>query len=167
MVIVHDPQPAGLIPALQDHGATVVWRCHVGVDEPNDTARSAWDFLRPYVERADACVFSRRSYAWSGLDRVEIVPPSIDAFSPKNQSLEPAAVDAILAAAGIVGRPDDQESGFVRRTQKGVGANRGQHVGEDFAIHGNQCVVGGQRPSFLSIWCAAGKARSGCASRAE
>ena len=51
VVIVHDPQPAGLIPALQDHGATVVWRCHVGVDEPNETARSAWDFLRPYVER--------------------------------------------------------------------------------------------------------------------
>ena len=61
----------------------------------------------------------------------------------------------------------EQESGFVRRTQKGVGANRGQHVGEDFPIHGNQCVVGGQRPSFLSVWCAAGKARSGCASRAE
>ena len=28
----------------------VVWRCHIGVDEPNELARRAWDFLRPYVE---------------------------------------------------------------------------------------------------------------------
>src|SRR5438105_2083605 len=66
LVIVHDPQPAGLIPALQKTGAAVIWRCHIGVDEPNDTVRTAWDFLRPYVSQADACVFSRRAYIWEG-----------------------------------------------------------------------------------------------------
>src|ERR671923_2533535 len=30
VVIVHDPQPAGLCAPLKERGAVVVWRCHVG-----------------------------------------------------------------------------------------------------------------------------------------
>ena len=50
----------------------------------------AWDFLRGYVEEAQAYVFSREEFVWEGLDRekVWIVAPSIDAFSPKNQELD-------------------------------------------------------------------------------
>ncbi len=67
--ILHDPQPAGLAPALRHAGATVVWRCHVGLDQPNAVVRHAWDFLRPYVREAHAYVFSRAAYRWEGLDR--------------------------------------------------------------------------------------------------
>ncbi len=42
VVVLHDPQTAGLTPALADLGAHVVWVCHVGLDEPNDLAREAW-----------------------------------------------------------------------------------------------------------------------------
>jgi len=103
IVFLHDPQTAGLAPALRDRGVTIVWRCHVGLDLPNDLARAAWAFLRPYVEAADAYVFSRREFVWEGLDerRVWIVAPSIDVFSPKNQHLDAATVDAILAATGL------------------------------------------------------------------
>ena len=90
LVIVHDPQPAGLIgPVKERVGAAAIWRCHVGLDAPNDLARAAWRFLIPYVESADAYVFSRRQFGWEGLDpeKIEIIPPSIDAFSPKNQAL--------------------------------------------------------------------------------
>jgi trehalose synthase len=99
VVYLHDPQTAGLAPALQKAGSTVVWRCHVGVDHPNDLAREAWDFLRPYVERADAYVFSRREYLWQGLDqkRAWFVPPVIDPFSAKNEDLDDDRVEAILA----------------------------------------------------------------------
>src|SRR3989440_9941741 len=69
VVIVHDPQPAGLIPVLKRQtGAAVIWRCHVGIDVPTDIARRAWKFLIPYVEPADAYVFSRRAFVWEGLD---------------------------------------------------------------------------------------------------
>jgi trehalose synthase len=108
VVYMHDPQTAGLIPKLRDLGVTLVWRCHVGLDLPDDCARRAWDFLRPYVEHADAFVFSRREFAWEGLDpsRVWVVPPSIDVFSPKNQDLDEPVAHAILQAAGIaVGAP--------------------------------------------------------------
>jgi trehalose synthase len=103
IVYLHDPQTAGLVESMQARGARVIWRCHVGLDHPNELARAAWDFLRPYVEPADAYVFSRRAFAWEGLhgEKLWLVAPSIDAFSPKNQELEPDAVQAILARAGL------------------------------------------------------------------
>lgn len=104
VVLLHDPQTAGLVDAVKATGATVLWRCHVGVDVSNEHTREAWDFLRGYVDGADANVFSRRAFVWEGLDesKVEIVPPSIDAFSPKNQELDPMAVTAILHATGVM-----------------------------------------------------------------
>jgi trehalose synthase len=104
IVVLHDPQTAGLIPAVKETGAKAVWRCHIGLDEPNDNARRAWEFLRGYVEQADAYVFSRDAFVWEDLDRDRgsIIAPSIDAFAPKNQDLSDETVDAILAHAGIV-----------------------------------------------------------------
>jgi trehalose synthase len=104
IVFLHDPQTAGLVDAIRATGAKVVWRCHVGLDLPNDIARRAWDFLRPYVDDADAYVFSRREFAWEGLedDKTWVVPPSIDAFSPKNQEMDPETVRGILRTAGLV-----------------------------------------------------------------
>src|SRR5207247_369330 len=83
----------------------------------------------------------RPATAWTGADRVEVVPPSIDAFSPKNQSLEPAAVDAILSAAGIVGRPDGREPGFVRQDgSPGVVRRRARMI-EDHPVPPDAPVV--------------------------
>src|SRR5262245_16012582 len=103
VVYIHDPQPAGLVPHVIASHRRVIWRCHIGVDDPGPLARAAWDFMRPYVREADAYVFSRERFVWEGLDedRMWIVPPSIDAFSPKNQDLEPDAVAAILDTIGL------------------------------------------------------------------
>ena len=103
IVLLHDPQTAGLIEPVRARGAHVVWRCHVGVDLADEFARAAWRFLLPHVQVADAVVFSREAYVWDGLDhaRVSVIPPSIDAFSAKNQSLAPSAARAILRVAGV------------------------------------------------------------------
>lgn len=116
VVIIHDPQPAGLIQHVKDVGATVLWRCHVGLDFPNDLARRAWNFLIPYVTPADGYVFSRDAFAWEGLEesKITVIPPSIDAFSPKNQHLDNATVSAILSASGLVGGADGGSPTFVR-----------------------------------------------------
>jgi trehalose synthase len=116
IVFLHDPQTAGMVEAVRAAGATTVWRCHVGLDLPNELARQAWDFLRPYVEAAQAHVFSRKDFVWEGLDgeKVWIVPPSIDAFSPKNQDLEDRSVRAILAVAGLRSDGDVPQARFVR-----------------------------------------------------
>jgi trehalose synthase len=103
VVIIHDPQAAGLVPALAEHGALIIWRSHVGVDRPNQNARQAWDLLRPYLDRAAACVFSRATYAWEGLDRsrVRIIAPTIDPFSAKNRDLRHDEVEGILTACAV------------------------------------------------------------------
>jgi trehalose synthase len=104
VVVLHDPQTAGLIPVLKERGLNVVWRCHVGVDAPGELTRDAWAFLHPYVDRADRVVFTREEHVWEGLDRsrVVLVAPSIDPFSAKNQELDEQTVEAILDVAGVV-----------------------------------------------------------------
>jgi trehalose synthase len=116
VVYLHDPQTAGMVPALCDRGVKIVWRCHIGADRPNDIVHGAWDFLRPYLERADAYVFSRREYVWEGLDteKVWLMPPVIDPFSPKNQELEPAVTTAILKEIGLTPGGLDAVPGFAR-----------------------------------------------------
>lgn len=106
VAILHDPQTAGLIPQLVRGGCRVIWRCHIGVDEPNDVAKGAWRFLLPHVTVAHACVFTRKAYVWEGIDagKVEIMAPAIDAFAPKNEELSPQAVLAILQATGILSK---------------------------------------------------------------
>jgi trehalose synthase len=110
VVFLHDPQTAALIPPIAKSGRTVIWRCHVGADEANAYTRAGWDFLEPYVTQADACVFSRAEYVPPFCrDMVTaIVPPSIDAMSPKNQDMEAATVEAILRHVGLLadGRPE-------------------------------------------------------------
>ena len=103
VVILHDPQTAGLIEPIRALGVPVVWRCHVGVDTPNDLVREAWGFLDPYVRLADAVVFSREAFAWDTVaaDRRVIITPTIDAFSPKNQAIDERVVESILIAAGL------------------------------------------------------------------
>ncbi len=125
VVLVHDPQPAGLVDHLKEKAALVIWRCHVGLDFPNDLARNAWNFLMPYVSHADAFVFSRKAYAWEGLDPdlISVIPPSIDAFAPKNQELAPEQIAGIIDATGLMtgtkGTPTfanwDQTEGRVER----------------------------------------------------
>ena len=103
IAVLHDPQTAGLAGPLRERGVRVVWRCHVGVDSPNGEAHEAWRFLLPFVREAEAYVFSRASFVWDDLapGRVVVIPPSIDAFAPKNQDLDGATVSAILRCAGI------------------------------------------------------------------
>ncbi len=103
VVFLHDPQTAGMAAPLHELGASVVWRCHVGVDAPNELVRGAWDFLRPELDGADALVFSRERFVWEGLDaeRIWIMPPAIDAFSPKNQDIDAATVAAIVGTIGL------------------------------------------------------------------
>ena len=117
VVILHDPQTAGLVDAIRDAGATVIWRCHVGADEADGNVLRAWDFLRPHLDGAAAYVFSRRLFVPGSIDpaRVHIIPPSIDPFSPKNGALDDDVVRSILVHAGITRGDATVEPAFVRR----------------------------------------------------
>ena len=143
VVLLHDPQTAGMAPILREAGVGLVWRNHVGVDAPNDTVRASWDFLRPYVSAAHAYVFSRERFVWDGLDdkRTMIIPPSIDAFSAKNQPLSPQAVHAILSAAGLVPDGDVRDAVFVREDGTPGRVDRRAVVHEDAALPADARIV--------------------------
>jgi len=117
VALLHDPQTAGLAGPLARAGARVVWRCHIGVGFQNDATRAGWDFLRPHLGPAEGYVFSRRQYvpSWLPDDKVSIIPPSIDPFSPKNQDLDAATVQAILARLGVLDGAPREPGRFVRR----------------------------------------------------
>ena len=66
-----------------------MWRCHVGRDEPSEWTERAWEFVRPYVQEADAYVVSRSTFAppWAEPGRTHVIAPSIDPFSAKNEPM--------------------------------------------------------------------------------
>lgn len=104
LVLLHDPQTAGLTEFLVRSGVRVAWRSHIGVDWQNEVTEAAWDFLRPHLASADGYVFSRREYAptWIPSGKVAVIPPSIDPFSPKNEHLDDHTARAILARIGLL-----------------------------------------------------------------
>jgi trehalose synthase len=118
VVLIHDPQPAGLAAAMATAGVKVVWRCHVGADEPNEWTERSWSFLRPYLDGVDAFVFSRRAFApsWADDPRLHVIPPSIDPFSAKNEPISQRNVRLILRYTGLIGGDDATPSvPFARR----------------------------------------------------
>ena len=104
IVLLHDPQTAGLAEGLRAIGARVVWRCHVGSDLTNELTLTGWQFLRSYLAHAYALVFSRREYAPSWVEdaRLVVIPPSIDPLAVKNMPLSPEDLTAVLARVGLV-----------------------------------------------------------------
>jgi trehalose synthase len=99
-VVIHDPQPAGLLQACGKGHARWVWRCHIDTSEPNG---DAWAFLAPHLRGYDAAVFTMPEFAPPGLDvpRVEVIAPAIDPLSPKNFELDDATASQILDWIGI------------------------------------------------------------------
>jgi trehalose synthase len=126
VVLLHDPQTAGLVAPLRERGAAVVWRCHIGSGMVTEETEAAWEFLRPLIEPADAYVFSRPSYVpeWLPPDRARIIPPSIDPFSTKNVLLELPEVAAALGQAGLVDLPVDKGSLVFGRRRGDTGSVR-------------------------------------------
>jgi len=96
IILIHDPQPAALI----DYRTVGkwVWRCHIDVSQP---IRRVWNFLRQYVVKYDAAVFSLPRFAQRLPVPQFLVYPSIDPLSDKNRDLTEAEVDAHLGKLGI------------------------------------------------------------------
>jgi trehalose synthase len=116
LVLLHDPQAAGLLQPLKDAGITVAWRSHIGRDVPNEQSTAAWEFIRGYVDGADAIVFSRPQYAptWVQEDDLWIIPPSIDPLAVKNREMASNSCQRVLARAGLVSEEITSQSTIVQ-----------------------------------------------------
>lgn len=135
IVVLHDPQTAGMVDMAKDTGARVIWRSHIGRDIPTESSEVSWGFVAPYVQHADRLVFSRSQYvpaAMAGIP-VAVIAPAIDAFAVKNIPLEHSSVVAILGATGLLQLPAgvDAPAAFPRNArQDGLVTRRAKIVRE-------------------------------------
>ncbi len=118
LVLLHDPQTAGLVEGLRRRGVPVIWRCHIGSDTTNADTDRGWAFLRGFIEDADAFIFSRELYrpSWVPTEKLWVIPPSIDPFSVKNRLLAGPEALAVLERVCLVDAPYQGDGlTFVRR----------------------------------------------------
>jgi trehalose synthase len=100
-VVVHDPQPAGLLHYHgQEGGKHWAWRCHIDTSSPNP---AYWDFFVPYLSEYEAGIFTMEQYVGPGLDfeHLAIITPTIDPLSSKNALLPLEKARKVVASFGI------------------------------------------------------------------
>jgi trehalose synthase len=97
LVLIHDPQPAGLIDQRRD-GSRWIWRCHIDLSRP---LRATWNFLDPFVRRYDGAIFHLPEFARRLPIPCYLIHPSIDPLADKNREMEAAEVERRVAALGV------------------------------------------------------------------
>jgi trehalose synthase len=98
IVVIHDPQPAFLLPLCSERKGKWVWRGHIDISRP---FRPVWKVLRTMLEKYDASIFSMCEFAQALPHTQYIVPPSIDPLSPKNRDLDMAELENVRARFGL------------------------------------------------------------------
>ena len=105
-VIIHDPQPAGLLRYHgREGGKHWAWRCHIDSSHPNPVY---WDFFAPYISAYEAGIFTMEQYVGPGVsyDHLAIITPTIDPLSPKNAPMAENRAREIVSSFGVdVDRP--------------------------------------------------------------
>ncbi|MBN1471436.1 MAG: glycosyltransferase [Syntrophaceae bacterium] len=104
ILVVHDPQPLPLGQILtRELGITAVWRCHIGLDRRLEATKTAWRFLKPYLDGYRHTIFSAPEYIPDYCaDRSTIIHPAIDPLSHKNQELSVTKLTGILCNSGLL-----------------------------------------------------------------
>jgi trehalose synthase len=107
VVIVHDPQPIGLLRGAREKGGKWIWRCHIDLSTPNPAPIAR---LLPMIEEYDASVWHLEDYVPEGMgahrEEVRLIPPAIDPLSPKNMAFSPEDAAFVCRQFGIdVDRP--------------------------------------------------------------
>jgi trehalose synthase len=100
VIIVHDPQPAGMQRNAPDRARRWIWRCHIDLSTPNPATLAR---MLPLIHDYDASVWHLEQYVPAGLDGGirKICPPAIDPLSPKNMALSPEDAAFVCEQFGI------------------------------------------------------------------
>ena len=99
VIIVHDPQPAGLRAGATNHARRWIWRCHIDLSTPNQETLGR---LLPLIREYDESIYHMEQYVPAGMDgHVKMIPPAIDPLSPKNMALSPEDAAFVCQQFGI------------------------------------------------------------------
>ena len=98
IVVLHDPQPVGLVTKSDGFKGRTVWRCHIDVSHADPVV---WRFLERFITQCDASVYHLVDYAHNLPIREFIIPPAIDPLAEKNCEIEPGEINGVLERFGI------------------------------------------------------------------
>ncbi len=97
-IVIHDPQPIGLVKARDGSHARWVWRCHIDLSHAN---QEVWEFLRPLVEMYDASLFSSPAFTYGLPIPQFLFYPTIDPLADKNRELDADFIRGLLEGFGV------------------------------------------------------------------
>jgi trehalose synthase len=100
VVVVHDPQPAGLSVFAQNAAAHWIWRLHIDSSHPHP---GVWSFLRPFLDPYEALIFTLPEYVPPEVppERLRFMAPAIDPLLPKNRPIPIGTARQAVARLGI------------------------------------------------------------------
>ena len=97
-VFIHDPQPAPLLSQIGKRSGKWIWRCHIDASRPY---RPIWKYLKEFVQRYDASIFSLATFAQPLSNLQYLIPPSIDPLSDKNIPLDESEISKVRERFGL------------------------------------------------------------------
>ena len=104
-VVVHDPQPAGMLHYLKEAGAVSggskwVWRCHI---DSTNAQPEAWSLLLPYLGDYGTAMFTLKQFVKRDLTgpRIRVIPPAIDPLSEKNVPVSRDTIQKVLTRYNV------------------------------------------------------------------
>ncbi|MEW6183423.1 MAG: glycosyltransferase [Bacillota bacterium] len=101
VVIIHDPQPAGLIayvPEKVRERQKWLWRCHIQLDTE---LLMMMDYLRPLIELYDGNIYSASRFIPRWRVNPYVILPYIDPFSEKNRDMTASEINEVLEEHGV------------------------------------------------------------------
>ncbi|NIM19368.1 MAG: glycosyltransferase [Candidatus Latescibacteria bacterium] len=94
MIVVHDPQPLGLLTKGVLFG-NILWRCHIDTSTPSQVV---WRFILPYVNQCTGAIFTMPSFVGPGLQiPVYEISPCIDPRAVKNRQYAESEARDVLS----------------------------------------------------------------------
>lgn len=97
-VLVHDPQPAGLLGLCGNRKGRWLWRCHIDASSPHPPV---WEMVSKRASGYEGTIFSLEAFAHELPGKRFIIAPSIDPLSPKNEELGAAEVSGVFGELGL------------------------------------------------------------------
>lgn len=98
LILIHDPQPLPLIKFYKKHQPWI-WRVHVDFSNPD---QDLWDYLKSFALSYDQNVFQMDQFAANNFsDDYEVIKPSIDPMTTKNEKLDEDTINRYLKEKGI------------------------------------------------------------------
>lgn len=98
IIVIHDPQPLGLIKYRKENGSKWIWRFHPDLSNPH---KELWSFVENLANKYDKIIVSKEDFIKGDKEKYKIIRPSIDIFSDINREISDEEIKRTLEEINI------------------------------------------------------------------